>query len=41
MGFEVEEIDDEMYEQLMKQEGGSREGKENMPPDEEVGHDEL
>ncbi|KAK1049580.1 hypothetical protein LTR74_017276, partial [Friedmanniomyces endolithicus] len=33
MGFEVEEIDDEMYEQLMRQEGG----KENVPPQEE-GH---
>ncbi|KAK0259980.1 hypothetical protein LTS09_005314 [Friedmanniomyces endolithicus] len=42
MGFEVEEIDDDMYEQLMKQEGGKGKGKENVPPVEEgMGHDEL
>ncbi|KAK0259006.1 hypothetical protein B0A54_01668 [Friedmanniomyces endolithicus] len=35
MGFEVEEIDDEMYERLMKQEGG----KENVPPQEEGYHE--
>ncbi|TKA83764.1 hypothetical protein B0A55_00068 [Friedmanniomyces simplex] len=48
MGFEVEEIDDEMYERLMRQEPGKagageeQGGKENVPPkEEEGGHDEL